>query len=120
MGWRLAKAARDAGLSGTLSDRARLALDHMCWTARDLPTDHQPAAEYFAGSVDLGGFLLGMASEEGQRKAADRALKELTAAGLIEPITRKGGRQKAHWRILVGGFWAPAKAVDNSLSDELF
>lgn len=120
MGWRLAKAARDAGLSGTLSDRARLALDHMCWTARDFPSQDQASAEYFAGSASLGFYLLGISSEEAQYKAADRALKELAGAGLIISTSGKGGRHKAKWRILVGGLWAPAKSVDNSMSEELF
>lgn len=120
MGWRIALAAREAGLAGSLSDRARLALDHMCWTARDVPSDTQPSAEYFEGSAELGRYLIGLdASEEGYRKAGDRALKELADAGLVQRLSIKGGRRKVHWRIVVGGRWAPAKAVDNYYDDTL-
>lgn len=120
MGWKLAKAVRDAGLSGTLSDRARLALDHMAWTARDQATLDSAAAEYWEGSYHLGQYLLGLASEDACYKAADRALRELRRAGLIEPIQTKGGRRVVRWRILVGHLWAPRKAVDNSPPGGLF
>lgn len=110
MGWKLALEARNLGLSGALSDRARLALDHLCWTARDHPNATQAAAEYFEGSVALGAYLLGLdATDEGKRKAADRALRELVDAGLIEPLNVRGGHRNLRWRILVGDRWAPAE-----------
>lgn len=123
MGWRLALAAREAqqaGTAGALSDRARLALDHMCWTARDVASDTQPSAEYFEGSAMLGRYLIaGAASEAGYQRAGDRALTELEAAGLVAKINIKGGRRKVHWRIIIGDRWAPAKAVDNYYDDVL-
>ena len=120
MGWKLAKAARDAGLAGLISDRARLALDHMCWTARDHATQDSPASEYWEGSQHLGRYLLGIATEDACYKAADLALGELRRAGLIEPIQSKGGRRVVRWRILVGDMWHPSKAVDNSAREGLF
>ncbi len=102
MGWRLAKAAHQAGLAGTLSERARLALAHICWTARDVSTPTQPAGEYFEGSGHLGRFLIGPGvTEEGYRKAGDRALKELHQAGLIEPISSRGARRTIRWIITI-------------------
>jgi hypothetical protein len=117
MGWRLALAARDAeeaGQIGDLSDRARLALAHVCWKAHDQPSDMQAAAEYFEGSAVLGRYLCGLGlSEIGYQRAGDRALGELEAAGLIAKISGRGKGRKTRWRVVVGDRWAPAKAVDN-------
>lgn len=121
MGSQLAKAAHREELAGRVSDRARLVLNHMCWMARDTPSADQPAAEYWEGHIALGYVLLGL--EAGPTKAGQnavrRAVKELVDAGLIERIGQGVGTQRARYKILVGGRWQPAKAVDNSGTEAL-
>ena len=116
MGAQIAKAAWRAGLADRgLTDRARLALDHMCWLARDTPSEEQPAAEYWGGHVSIGMALLGL--EKGGTKSGQNAVRlavaELLAAGLIEKIEGGTGRHRTRYRILIGNKWAPARPVDN-------
>lgn len=116
MGWKLAKAAHEAPLAGNISDRARIALTTMCWTALDDPRNGDPAAEFWAGRQMIAAALLGIneAGTDTGNKAAQRAVRELIQAGLIERIRDGRGTTHARYRILIGGRWAPAEPVDNS------
>ena len=113
MGWKLAKAAHDAGLAGLVSERARMALDYMCWHTRDADTESEPAGTYWAGHLPIAGFILGdRAGTPGGIKAAQRAVRELEAAGLVTQ-TRSGsnGRPPIYQVRVAHGWLAP---VDNS------
>lgn len=114
MGYKLANAAYEAGLAGVISDRSRLALDHMCRSARDVANQTTPAAIYTGGYVSLGMHLLGFekGGSDAGKTAAKRAIRELVDAGLIELVRRSGAGQSAAYRILLG-------AVDNSAQDPL-
>lgn len=122
MGWKLAKAAYQAGLAGTISDRARLTLDHMCWQALDTPDHDGAAAEYWGGHLAISACLIGLdgTGNNTGRQAAKRAIAELIDAGLIEQSRKGVGKHRAVYRILVGDRWAPAKAVDNSQDEGLW
>ena len=121
MGWKLAKAARDAGLAGLVSDRARLALDHMCWAALDNASENRSAAEYHGGHNAIAAALLGLDyTENAGKSAVRRALAELTREGLIERIGAGVGIDRAVYRIEVGNRWAPpTPPVENSNQDGL-
>ena len=113
MGWKLAKAAHEAGLAGLISDRARLALDYMCWHTRDMPSDTEPAALYWGGHHAIAAHVLGLkGADPAGVKAVQRAVRELAAAGLITQTRRATASRPAVYRIEVGNRWAPP--VDNS------
>ena len=113
MGWRLAKAAHEAALAGVVSDRARLALDYMCWHARDTPTDRDPAALYWGGHLPIAMCLLAdQGSTDAGVKATQRAIRELLATRLITQTQRAQNGKPSIYRIEVGSRWAPP--VDKS------
>ncbi|MDO5677481.1 MAG: hypothetical protein Q4G35_08255 [Propionibacteriaceae bacterium] len=120
MGWKLAHSAHKAALTH-LSPRARLALDYMCWTALDVARKDQAAAEYWGGHLGVAACLLGLdeAPTNKGTVAAQRAIKELLEAGVIEQIRAAAPRRNAAYRILIGEFWKTKQPVDNSTQGAL-
>lgn len=116
MGSKLAHAAHYEALGGTISDRARIVLNHMCWASFDDPKPDRASAEYWGGHIVLGEVLMGhnQGGTDGARRAVRRAIKELLDAGLIERLREGDGRERTVYKVLVGGRWKPARAVDNS------
>lgn len=123
MGYKLSNAAYETGmnLAGTLSHRARLTLDHMCRLARDVDSRDQKAGIYYGGYNAIAMCLMGLekGGTEAGNKAAQRAVKELVNAGLIELSRRSGPGRTAEYRILIGGDLNGSKPVDNSLQGTL-
>lgn len=116
MGSKLAHAAHYQALGGTITDRARLVLNHMCWASFDDPKEDRASAEYWGGHITLGEVVYGFGngSTDTARQAIRRTIKELIAAGLIEKLRDGDGRDRTVYKVLIGGRWKPSKAVDNS------
>lgn len=113
MGWKLAKAAHDAGLAGHISDRARLVLDYMCWHTRDVGTATEQAGLYWAGHLPIAGYLLGdRGNTPAGTKAVQRAIRELVDLGLIEQTQTALRNKAAIYLIRDIRTWQPP--VDNS------
>lgn len=121
MGYKLANAAYEAGLAGIISERGRLALDHMCRHARDVASKDTPAGIYLGGYLGIGMCLLGLEKGAGDagKTAAKRVIRELTKAGLIELYRGAAQGRNAEYRILIGGDLNGSHPVDNSLQDPL-
>lgn len=113
MGWKLAKAAHDAGLAGLVSERARMALDYMCWHTRDTDSQDEPAGLYWGGHLPIAGFILGdRAGTPGGIKAVQRAIRELVDAGLVEQTHPALRNKAAIYQIRIAHGWHTP--VDNS------
>lgn len=121
MGYKLANAAYELQLGGVISDRARVALDHMCRHARDVANEEIEAGVYNLGWQTLAICLVGVVKggSEAGRKSATRAVRELLDAGLIEQVKKAGLRQTASYRITFGGELNGHQPVDNSAQDGL-
>lgn len=89
-----------------LSDTARLVLIAMCQTAKDRPTEHQPAGQYFGGHGWLvlvltgrdpvGEWLQSTDYRSAKRRVA-RAVRELLDAGAIDLLqSAHRGRQAVY------------------------
>lgn len=87
------------GLKG-VSVNAYLVLLVMCKTARDTPTDKEPAECYFRGWEHLALMLGYEELDPAGKKAVMRAIAELTRAGVVERDQFPGrDRRKATYRI---------------------
>lgn len=87
------------GLKG-VSNNAYVVLLIMCKTARDIPTDKEPADCYFRGWEHLALQLGYEELDPAGKKAVMRAIAELTRAGVVERDHFPGrDRRKAAYRI---------------------
>lgn len=93
-----------------VSDAARLVLITMCQTAKDTPSEHQPAQQYFGGHDRLIHVLTGRdAGDEAYRRSSGyqtdkrrvkRAVQELIAVGAIELVQSAHRGRHAYYGVL--------------------